>query len=139
MPRPGVRGKAPELGDPFTPREEEVLDALSEGATNGEAAVKLGISIQTLKNHVTSIHRKTGVRTLVGVYHQQGWIRKPDIMAEAIHAALIKPEKDKKRAKRIRAEYQRFYDFVAECDTSIVDAWHFGENVRVQAAARKNR
>lgn len=27
-----------------------------------------------------------------------------------------------------RNEYQRFYDFVADCDPGIVDAWHFGEN-----------
>jgi hypothetical protein len=30
----------------------------------------------------------------------------------------------------IRAEYQRFYDFVAEADPALVDAWHFNENVR---------
>jgi len=36
----------------------------------------------------------------------------------------------------IRAEFQRFYDFVADADPAIVDAWHFTENVRYQEAAR---
>lgn len=37
----------------------------------------------------------------------------------------------------LRAEYQRFYDFVADADPSIVDAWHFGENNRLAREARK--
>ena len=28
-------------------------------------------------------------------------------------------------------EYQRFYDFVGDCDPALVDAWHFTENARV--------
>lgn len=47
-----------------------------------------------------------------------------------IDAAIDKVVLD--ASERIRAEYQRFYDFVAESDPSIVDAWHFTENVRVQ-------
>jgi hypothetical protein len=37
--------------------------------------------------------------------------------------------------EQIKAEYQRFYDFVADCDTEVVDAWHFTENVRKQQEA----
>lgn len=36
----------------------------------------------------------------------------------------------------IRSEFQRFYDFVGDHDPALVDAWHFGENVRVQQEAR---
>lgn len=41
------------------------------------------------------------------------------------------------RVEKVRSEYQRFYDFVADNDPALVDAWHFGENVRVQQEARE--
>ena len=43
---------------PLTPREMEILDYIAQGFMNKEIAVKLGISEQTIKNHVTSILRK---------------------------------------------------------------------------------
>jgi hypothetical protein len=39
----------------------------------------------------------------------------------------------------IKAEYQRFYDFVGESDPAVIDAWHFTENVRVQTEERERR
>lgn len=36
----------------------------------------------------------------------------------------------------IRAEFQRFYDFVADSDVALVDAYHFTENVRAGMLAR---
>ncbi len=43
---------------PLTPRETEILDYIAQGFLNKQIAVKLGISEQTIKNHVTSILRK---------------------------------------------------------------------------------
>ena len=43
---------------PLTPRETEILDYIAQGYLNKQIAVKLGISEQTIKNHVTSILRK---------------------------------------------------------------------------------
>jgi len=43
---------------PLTPREMEILNYIAQGYFNKEIAVKLGISEQTIKNHVTSILRK---------------------------------------------------------------------------------
>ena len=43
---------------PLTPRETEILDFIAQGYLNKEIAIKLGISEQTIKNHVTSILRK---------------------------------------------------------------------------------
>jgi DNA-binding NarL/FixJ family response regulator len=43
---------------PLTPRETEILDNISQGKLNKQIAVHLGISEQTIKNHVTSILRK---------------------------------------------------------------------------------
>jgi DNA-binding NarL/FixJ family response regulator len=43
---------------PLTPRETETLDYIAQGWLNKQIAVHLGISEQTIKNHVTSILRK---------------------------------------------------------------------------------
>jgi len=43
---------------PLTPRETEILDYIAQGYLNKQIAVRLGISEQTIKNHVTSILRK---------------------------------------------------------------------------------
>lgn len=49
----------------ITPREREVLDLACAGNTNQEIADALFISLQTVKDHVYSIYRKTGVRNRV--------------------------------------------------------------------------
>jgi two-component system, NarL family, response regulator DegU len=43
---------------PLTRREMEILDFIAQGMLNKQIAVQLGISEQTIKNHVTSILRK---------------------------------------------------------------------------------
>lgn len=47
----------------LTDRELEVLVLLAEGLTNKQSALKLGISVSTLKYHMTNIYRKLGVQT----------------------------------------------------------------------------
>jgi len=42
----------------LTPRETEILNYIAQGYLNKQIAIKLGISEQTIKNHVTSILRK---------------------------------------------------------------------------------
>jgi DNA-binding NarL/FixJ family response regulator len=69
-----------EPGNPFHPlsdREMEVLSCVVRGMSNKEVALSLGISHQTVKNHVTSILRKFNVedRTQAVVYAlKHGWI-----------------------------------------------------------------
>jgi len=62
---------------PLSPREIEVLGVIAQGHSNKEIATLLGISDQTVKNHITSIMRKLAVndRTHAVVYAlRQGWI-----------------------------------------------------------------
>jgi DNA-binding NarL/FixJ family response regulator len=47
----------------LTPRELEVLLAISDGHSNKAVAQKLGISLHTVKFHVESLLRKLGART----------------------------------------------------------------------------
>jgi len=62
---------------PLTPREIEVLGVVAGGHSNKEVATILGISDQTVKNHITAIMRKLAVndRTHAVVYAlRHGWI-----------------------------------------------------------------
>jgi DNA-binding NarL/FixJ family response regulator len=49
--------------DLLTPRELEVLAAISDGMSNKSVARKLGISLHTVKFHVESLLRKLGAHT----------------------------------------------------------------------------
>jgi len=52
------RSEAEAFLSPLTPRETEILDYIAKGFLNKQIAAELGISEQTIKNHVTSILRK---------------------------------------------------------------------------------
>ncbi len=70
---------------PLTDRELEILRKVSDGMTNAEIGYALGISAQTVKNHVTSILRKLAVndRTQAVVTAlRRGWLtidEEPDV------------------------------------------------------------
>lgn len=66
---------------PLSPRETEILESVTRGMSNKEIATKLGISQQTVKNHMTSILRKLNVedRTQAAVTAlRHGWVRIQD-------------------------------------------------------------
>jgi DNA-binding NarL/FixJ family response regulator len=63
---------------PLSPREMEILEYVTHGRSNKEIAYALGISHQTVKNHMTAILRKLSVddRTQAAVYAlSRGWVR----------------------------------------------------------------
>lgn len=63
---------------PLSPRETEILRSVTRGMSNKEIATDLGISQQTVKNHMTSILRKLNVedRTQAAVTAlRHGWVR----------------------------------------------------------------
>jgi len=47
----------------LTQREVEIVEAITAGDSNREIAVKLEISLQTVKHHLTNIFDKTGTST----------------------------------------------------------------------------
>ncbi len=66
---------------PLSPREMEILQYVTNGLSNKEIAVKLRISQQTVKNHMTSILKKLNVedRTQAAVNAiRRGWVRIKD-------------------------------------------------------------
>lgn len=52
----------PLLPDILTPREADVLDQLQLGRSNGEIALALSVSVETVRTHARSVFRKLGVK-----------------------------------------------------------------------------
>ena len=78
--RPHLDGDV-EAFAPLSPREMEILQFVTRGLSNKENASKLGISHQTVKNHMTAILHKLDVedRTQAAVYAlRHGWVRLQD-------------------------------------------------------------
>jgi DNA-binding NarL/FixJ family response regulator len=62
----------------LSPREMEILELVTRGISNKDIAQRLGISQQTVKNHMTAILRKLQVddRTQAAIYAlKHGWVR----------------------------------------------------------------
>ncbi len=70
---------------PLSPREMEIIRYITRGLSNKMIAHRLGISHQTVKNHMTSILRKLDVedRTQAAIYAiRHGWVRLQDIQTQ---------------------------------------------------------
>jgi len=62
---------------PLTHRETQILDYIAEGNSNKQIARILGISEQTIKNHVSAILRKLNANDrahAVALAMRNGWI-----------------------------------------------------------------
>jgi DNA-binding NarL/FixJ family response regulator len=63
LPPAGVSADGFSGPDMLTPREEDVLELLQSGRSNGEIAQALHVSVETVRTHARRIYRKLGVRT----------------------------------------------------------------------------
>ncbi|ANJ11705.1 helix-turn-helix transcriptional regulator [Streptomyces parvulus] len=70
-------GGEPEPGPRPAPREVDVLACVAAGATNGEAAQRLGLGAETVKSYLRSAMRKLGAGTrteAVARARRAGWL-----------------------------------------------------------------
>lgn len=75
---PGSRLLSPV--DRLTPRELQILDGISLGFTNKAIAGRLGISEQTVKNHVSAIFAKLRVDNRIAALSASGMMRRRRIV-----------------------------------------------------------
>jgi len=83
-----------EAFSPLSPREMEILEYVTRGLSNKEIAYSLGISHQTVKNHMTAILQKLDVedRTQAAVYAlRHGWVRIQDAKGKDSKESRLKP------------------------------------------------
>jgi DNA-binding CsgD family transcriptional regulator len=86
-----MAGRAPRAPAPpdrpataLSPREEEVLRLIADGAANKQIASTLGITLATVERHVTNLYRKVGA---------QG---RADAAMAAVAMGLVSPLEDRR-------------------------------------------
>lgn len=111
----------PELGEPLSDRELEVLECVSAGIANKEVALKLDISENTVKVHLRNIYTKLGVASrteATTVAFREGLIalengataelQSPPDSAETPAPALAVPELDVETPVTLGTRLRRF-------------------------------
>lgn len=96
------------LGQPLSAREYEALAFYARLGDQKTAAHALGISMQTIKNHLSNCYLKLGVQTNLQAFRQMGWLRAPDdtqLRAEMESAARL--TKLERRLRAITTEVER--------------------------------
>lgn len=93
-PRVLIRNTRPaeKVASPLTGRETEILCCIAQGMTNAGVAHALGISDQTVKNHISAIFEKLEVhdRTSAVVYVlKRNWIPMPEVPRRRSLAAAV--------------------------------------------------
>lgn len=63
----GAATSRPDLAEPLTEREEDVVRAVARGRTNQEIAEDLHISLSTVKSHIANLMGKIGARNRVEI------------------------------------------------------------------------
>ena len=70
------------MSEPFTferltPRQREVIIRKAEGKTYGQVAYELGVTEQTVKNHLGFAYARLGAGHLIEALHILGWLHVP--------------------------------------------------------------
>lgn len=63
----------------LTPRQKQLLILLANGRTISRAAVEVGITYQTAKNHLYTAYRVLGVTSRCSAFTKLGWLKPPRI------------------------------------------------------------
>lgn len=63
----------------LTPRERQIMELLASGLTDGEIALRFGVSLSTVQSHVQNVERKLGARSRF------------DLAMRAVHRGIINP------------------------------------------------
>ena len=93
--------------NPLTSRECEILTIVASGLRNRDIAIRLDLSEQTVKNHITAILHKIGApnRTRAVMYAvRQGWIALPDPAEPGLEAEPEREHAPQLRLVSSRAE-----------------------------------
>ncbi|WUH89428.1 response regulator transcription factor [Streptomyces sp. NBC_00433] len=73
-----LTGQSADLGSTLTPRERETLDLLGDGLGTAEISRRLGVALNTARNHVQRVLEKLGARSqleAVAVARREGLLR----------------------------------------------------------------
>lgn len=73
-----LTGRTPDVGARLTPRERETLSLLGEGLGAAEISQRLGVAVNTARNHVQRVLEKLGARSqleAVAVARREGLLR----------------------------------------------------------------
>jgi len=91
---PSMRKDMKRTGEALTPREIQVLNYVADGNTNKQIAYILGISGQTIKNHVSTIFNKLNAKDrahAVAIAMRHDWLlvkRKDEDVVADVQADL---------------------------------------------------
>lgn len=94
----------PELGEPLTPREIDVLETLARRGHQGETASELGISVQTVKHHLSTIYTKLGVNSAIEAFRATGWLALPGDEFRAAERTAARQRAALERLEAVRTE-----------------------------------
>jgi DNA-binding NarL/FixJ family response regulator len=73
-----LTGRTPDLGTALTPRERETLSLLGDGLSTAEIGRRLGVALNTARNHVQRVLEKLGASSqleAVAVARREGLLR----------------------------------------------------------------
>jgi DNA-binding CsgD family transcriptional regulator len=61
----------------LTQRQFDVLSNYAETGLQKETALQMGLSLQTVKNHLRRSYRKIGATNITEAYRMLGWLNVP--------------------------------------------------------------
>lgn len=104
----------------LTLREWAILRAKATGAVEQAISADLGLSVQTVKNHLSRIYRKLDVTNAIEAFGSVGWLHVPAVQRLPLFVAsdeVSAIERDARtlveRARQVADETEAFADGLA--------------------------